>query len=311
MNQRILVSVVTPSYNQGEFLGDTIDSVLRQDYENIEYLVIDGSSTDGSVDIIEKYAERLAYWESQPDRGQAHAVNKGLALASGEILGWLNSDDILLVDTISRVVKTFEAHPEIDVVYGRLERINSKGDVIPTPELPKDRETFNKSLVVGECIVNQPGCYWRRSIMDEVGLLREDLQYSLDYEYWIRMALAGAVFYRLTAPVARFRLSSGSKTVGQTEKMAEEQLSVLDEILATPNLPGLVGLHPDKVAQQAKRARADIQLHAFYGAIKMRQWRAAFEWLRRSLKKDPSAIFQRRWLDLAIASVTRRFSTRH
>ena len=209
------------------------------------------------------------------------------------------------------MVQTFEARPEIDVVYGRLERINSKGDVIPTPELPKDRETFNKSLVIGECIVNQPGCFWRRRVMDEVGLLREDLQYSLDYEYWIRMVLDGAVFYRLATPVARFRLSSASKTVGQTEKMAEEQLSVLDELLATPNLPELVGLHPDEVAQQAIRARANIQLHAFYGAIKMRHWRAAFEWLRQSMKNDPSAIFQRRWLDLAIASVTRRFSIRH
>ena len=308
---RLKVSIVTPSFNQGEFLGDTIASVLNQDYPHIEYLVIDGGSTDGSVDIIKSFAERLAYWESLPDRGQAHAINKGLERANGDILGWLNSDDVLLVDTVSGVVKTFKTHPDVDVVYGRLKRIDVHGNEIPTPELPKDRVTFDKSLVVGECVVNQPGCFWRRRIMDEVGLLQEDLQYSLDYEYWIRMALSGALFYRLTEPVARFRLSGGSKTVGHTAKMAEEQLSVLEDLLATPDLSDKVGLTSSHLVHQARRTRSNIQLHAFYGEVKMKQWRRSLYWLRRSIQGDPTAIFQRRWLDLALAGISRRLATMH
>ena len=128
-----LVSIITPSYNQGQFIDATIQSVLGQDYAPIEYLIIDGGSTDNSLEVIRRYEDQIAYWESQPDRGQAHAINKGLQHANGEILGWLNSDDVLLPDTVSRVVSAFGEYPHVDVVYGRLERIDASGSVAPTP----------------------------------------------------------------------------------------------------------------------------------------------------------------------------------
>lgn len=301
-----LVSIVTPSYNQGRFLEDTIRSVLAQDYASIEYIVIDGASTDNSLDILQRYHERLAYWESQPDRGQAHAINKGLRRASGAILGWLNADDLLVPGAVSRAVDLLTRNPAVDVVYGRLERIDDQGRPVPTPLLPKDRLTFGKELAVGECIVNQPGSFWRRQAMETAGLLDENLQYALDYEYWIRLALNGAIFARLPDAVACFRLSPESKTVSHTAAMAVEQMAVLDRLLATPDLPARLGLSAGQIQRQADRARARIALHAAYGNWKLGRSRAAIGWLAFALRRDPLSPLDRRWRDLALAGLRRK-----
>jgi hypothetical protein len=138
------------------------------------------------------------------------------------------------------------------------------------------------------------------------GLLDEDLRYSLDYEYWIRLALAGAQFMHLPESVARFRLSSASKTVGQTALMAQEQLRVLEELASRPDLPARLGWTPEQVRQRLRRTRARFRLQAFYGSLKLRQWNAARRWLAAALRDDPLSPFERRWLDLAIASLQRR-----
>jgi glycosyltransferase involved in cell wall biosynthesis len=300
-----LVSIITPSFNQAAFLEDTLRSVLSQTYAPIQYLVIDGGSEDGSQAIIQRYASRLAYWESTPDRGQAHAINKGLQRATGDILGWLNSDDVLLPNTVQRVVETFAAHPEIDVVYGRLDRIDPGGAPVPTPRLPKDNLTFGPETVIGECIVNQPGSFWRRGMMARAGLLDESLRYNLDYEYWMRIALLGGRFYHLDEVVAHFRLSPSSKTVGQTAAMAVEQWSVLESLLRTPHLHNLLGLTPAQVARRARYARAIIALHAAYGYFKLRRFTAALAWLFRALANDPSTLLDPRWRALLIARQNR------
>jgi glycosyltransferase involved in cell wall biosynthesis len=305
MSSLPLVSIVTPSYNQGQFLEQTIQSVLAQDYPRIEYVVMDGGSTDGSLELIQRYSDRLAYWESQHDRGQAHAINKGLARAGGELLGWLNSDDVLLPSTVSRVVEAFASHPEIDVVYGRLERMDARGELVPTPLLPKDEVVFGKGLVIGECVVNQPGSLWRRRVMQRSGMLDESLDYALDYEYWIRLALDGARFLRLPESLARFRLSGGSKSVGHTAVMAREQLDVLESLLDNPDLAGKLDLTQNQVNRQVRKARGAICLNIFYGYTKLGEWRQAGRWLSRALRADPLALFQRRWLDLAAARLRR------
>jgi glycosyltransferase involved in cell wall biosynthesis len=306
MSDLPLVSIITPSYNQGQFLEATLRSVLEQDYPRLEYIVIDGGSTDESPQILARYASRLAYWESQPDRGQAHAINKGLKHARGDILGWLNSDDVLLPGVVSRAVLVFAQNPQVEVIYGRLERIDANGTLLPTPRLPKDRVDFDLSQILGECVVNQPGSFWRRGAMERVGLLDEDLRYSLDYEYWIRLALAGAQFLHLQEAVARFRLSSGSKTVGQTAVMAQEQLRVLEALGSRPDLPARLAWTPEQVRQRLRQTRARYRLQAFYGSLKLRQWKVASGWLAAALRDDPLALFERRWLDLAIASLQRR-----
>lgn len=306
MSNLPLITIVTPSYNQGGFLEQTICSVLDQDYLNIEYIVIDGGSTDNSLEILHKYADHLEFWESIADRGQAHAINKGLQRANGEILGWLNSDDVLLPGTVNRIATAFEKHPEVEVIYGRIERINDRGEVIPTPLLPKDKVVFSKQLIVGECVVNQPGSFWRRRIMEKDGLLDESLVYALDYEYWIRLALSGAVFLRLPDVVAQFRLSSFSKTVGNTAMMAHEQLHVLNGVIARPNLSDELGLSEKQVQILASKARGLIGLHASYGHIKLKQWGKAWHWIVFAFKSDPTVVFHQRWVVLAIAGITRR-----
>lgn len=307
MTERPLVSIVTPSYNQGKFLEECILSVLNQDYPRLEYLIIDGASGDESQEVLKRYEDQLAYVESYPDRGQAHAINKGLIRSKGEILGWLNADDILLPGTVSRVVSEFQQRSPLDVVYGRLERIDETGQVVPTPLLPKDMLTFDRSLVIGECIVNQPGSFWRRRVMDAVGLLDESLVYSMDYEYWIRLALVGAKFQRLPDVLARFRLSKASKTVTQPDKMAEEQLQVLERTLSIPELAVKLGLSEKEICEQSRKARARIGLHAFYGTFKRRDLKNALQWLKVSLQQDPWVIVEARWRKLALAGISRRY----
>lgn len=301
-----LVSIVTPSYNQGRFLEETILSVLEQDYPNIEYLVMDGGSSDGSLDILHRYASRLAYWESQTDRGQAQAINKGLQRARGDILGWLNSDDLLLQGTVSRVVEAFSLHPEVDVIYGRLERVDEHGFLVPTPLLPKDHLDFSLHHVIGECIVNQPGSFWHRRIMEQVGYLDENLRYAMDYDLWIRMALAGGRFMHLPEGVARFRLSNTSKTVTQSAAMAEEQLRILERLLARQDLSERLGLSANQVQLQARKVRSRIALHAFYGYLKLQRWQKAMRWLALALRNDPVVLLDRRWWDLGVAGMMRR-----
>jgi glycosyltransferase involved in cell wall biosynthesis len=301
-----LVSIITPSYNQGQFLEMTILSVFNQDYPRIEYLVIDGASNDNSVEIIPRYADRLAYWVSEPDRGQSHAINKGLSRANGTILGWVNSDDVLMPGTISRLVDAFKQNKDIDVIYGHLDRIDTQGKLVPTPTLPKDRVVFDKHTAMMECVVNQPGCFWRRCIMEKVGLLNESLHYGLDYEYWTRMLLAGAKFKRLNETVAMFRLSAGSKTVGQTARMASESIAIIDSFLTQPDLPQRLGISPRALHRQANKGRGNFSLQAFYGCIKDRRWVEAIRWLVRAHGYDPLVMLRRKWLGLAFARVMRK-----
>jgi len=300
------VSIVTPSYNQGQFIEETIRSVLLQGYPNVEHIIIDGGSTDDSVDIIRKYEKWLTYWTSEPDRGQAHAINKGLERATGIILTWLNSDDVLLPGTVRRAVEWLNAHQDVSVVYGRLNRIDSQSNPVPTPTLPKDNLEFGKETAIGECIVNQPGCFWRREIMNQVGLLNEDLHYAMDYEFWVRMVLAGAKFKRLSEVVANFRLSSGSKTVGQTADHALEHLAVMDRFLSDPDLPKKLGISPTEIKAQAKKGQALVSSYVFWGQFKRRQYTAALRWLVRAVSSYPLILFQQRWLGLFVSSILRR-----
>jgi glycosyltransferase involved in cell wall biosynthesis len=303
--EKPLVSIITPSYNQAQFLEATIRSVLAQDYPNIEYIVIDGGSNDGSLAILERYSDQISLWLSEIDNGQAHAIDKGLERSHGAILGWLNSDDVLLPGTISQVVSNFRQHPELDVVYGRLERIDKNGQCVPTPSLPKDRRDFSLDHILGDCIVNQPGSFWRREIMDRVGRLDISLRYVMDYEYWIRLAMNGARFGRLPEVVAQFRLNPDSKTVSQSAAMAEEQLKVLNRLTEKNDLKKVLGISQREVDRRVRSTRATACLLAFYGEWKNRDYPKARAWLKKALVYQPMVILQRRWLDLGIASLKR------
>jgi glycosyltransferase involved in cell wall biosynthesis len=304
---RPLVSVVTPSYNQSRFLGETILSVLNQGYPHIEYLVIDGASTDGSVDIIRQYEGQIAYWVSEPDRGQSHAINKGLRRTRGEIVTWLNSDDVLLPGAVSRVVRFLAEHPDVDVCNGRADRIDEYGRPIPTPTLPKDLLDFGATTALAGNLVNSPGAFWRRGIMERVGLLDEELHYVMDYEWWLRMVLAGGTFRRMPHPsVAAFRVHRGSKSAAQQERFAQETFAVLDRLFSDPCLESKLGLSRARLLWQKRRLKARTCLHAFYGCYHQGGRPAeAARWLLRAGVLFPPIYFAGEWWRLALARLRR------
>jgi glycosyltransferase involved in cell wall biosynthesis len=184
------ISIVTPSLNQAPYLDRTIRSVLEQDYPEIEYLVFDGGSTDGSVEILRRYDDRIAYWESLSDRGQSHAVNKGLERATGEIVGWINSDDYYLPGAFSAAVAAFGANSEPQWVCGACRYLHADGslDLVWRPHLPRGPRS---AWAYEPWYVPQASSFWRREVFDRVGRLREDFDYAMDVELGLRLAVAG------------------------------------------------------------------------------------------------------------------------
>jgi len=212
------VSIVTPSYNQGQFIEETIRSVLLQGYPDLEYIIIDGGSTDGSVDIIRKYEPWLAYWVSEPDRGQAHAINKGWARATGDILAYINSDDYYVEGAVSAIVEGFRVHPGVGLIYGTAIVVDETGREMRIWEAqPFD---LKKMLAVTN-IVPQPAAFLSRAALEETGYLNEDLEMILDYELYIRI---GMRFPAVCIPrvLAKFRDHSRSKTRTRFEVTARE-----------------------------------------------------------------------------------------
>jgi len=187
-----LVSIVTPSYNQGRFIEATIQSVLAQDYPNLEYLVVDGGSTDETLDVLRRYEGRIK-WVSEPDGGQSEAINKGFRLTRGEIVAWLNSDDTYLAGAVSKAVAHLRAHPEVAMVYGEGYLMDEGGNV--TRRFPST-EPFNLwRLVYFSDYILQQTVFWRRSVFDAVGMLDESLHYGMDWDFWIRVAQRFEVAY--------------------------------------------------------------------------------------------------------------------
>ncbi len=226
-----LVSIVTPSYNQGRFLRRTIDSVLGQSYAHIEYVVIDGSSTDESVAVLASYGDRVT-WVSEPDRGQAHAINKGLARCRGEICAYLNSDDVLLPGAVERVVADW------DLVYGRAQTIDPDDHVTGAYRtLP-----FSLRRLAEHSCICQPAAFWRASLAERLGHFDEALHYCMDFDYWLRAALAGAKLVYVEDMLARARIHPDAKSTAQLAPMYLESLRVCQRHLGYVPRGPFVGL---------------------------------------------------------------------
>jgi len=215
------VSIVTPSYNQGRFLKRTIDSVLNQTYPHIEYRVCDGGSTDDSVAILKSYGDRFP-WVSERDRGQAHAINKGFAGATGEIRAYLNSDDVLLPDAVEKAVNWFTAHPTCDMVYGHGLYIDEQDAL--TGEYNTLDYSFERMMVY--CIVCQPAAFWTTRIAQKIGDFDESLHFALDYDYWLRIDRAGGRIEHLPEPLACSRMYPQTKTASGQVKFTDEIIRV-------------------------------------------------------------------------------------
>jgi glycosyltransferase involved in cell wall biosynthesis len=213
-----LVTVVTPSFNHGRFIRETIESVLAQSYPAIEYLVMDGGSTDDTVAILKDYGDRVSY-VSEPDGGQASAINKGWRRAQGTILAYLNSDDTYLAGAVERAVAGLLADPEADVVYGEAYHVDVAGRVLeryPT-------EPFRLARLAETCFICQPTAFLRRRVVEKVGYLDESLQFCLDYDLWIRLARVAKFLY-LPEFLATSRLHEDTKTLGQRARAHVEIL---------------------------------------------------------------------------------------
>ena len=184
------VSIVTPSYNQGRFIERTIRSVLLQDYPNLEYIIIDGGSRDESLDVIRKYEPWLTYCVSEPDRGQSHAINKGLGRAKGVVLSWLNSDDLLLPGALTDVVTLRRKHPQAVAWVGACYRINPDGRILSTA-IPRSLGRDEIADWSHQGWFYQPSCYFAAEAWHRAGYLDEDLHYAFDVDLWIRLAEFG------------------------------------------------------------------------------------------------------------------------
>jgi glycosyltransferase involved in cell wall biosynthesis len=217
-----LVSIVTPSYNHARFLEETIRSVLEQDYPKIEYIIVDGGSVDGSLEIIRSYETRLAWWVSEPDEGQTDAINKGFAHARGEIFAWLNSDDTYLPGAIREAVTYLLGHSETGMVYGDANFIDEHGQV--TGRFPA-RQTDYRRLRRGFVHIPQQASFFCADLWKKVGPLDPSFYFSMDYDLWVRLAKISQLQY-LPRPWANFRLHPSAKTNLADERCWPEMLRV-------------------------------------------------------------------------------------
>ncbi len=246
-----LVSIITPSYNQAAFLERTMQSVFDQDYQPLEYIVIDGGSDDGSLEIIRKYNDRLAWWVSEGDNGQAEAINKGLARAKGETIGWLNSDDIYLPGAVSAAVAALEREPQVGMVFGDAITIDARGNPL-------------KPLAFGEwglldlmCfrIICQPAVFMRRSALEAAGPVDATYQYLLDHQLWIRMARLAPIRHIPTAWAAA-RHHPSAKNVAHADGFGQEAFRILEWMQSQPDLADLVSTHRRRITAGAYRLSA-------------------------------------------------------
>lgn len=228
------ISIVTPSFNQVQYLEETLRSVLLQGYPQLEYIVIDGGSTDGSVDILRSYASRLDYWVSEPDNGQTHALNKGFARASGDWLMWLNSDDVLLPGALWEVARAIRLHPACDWLIGNVVVVDEKRVPLRRFEAICRTDDWTDFLCnkrrMGTSIP-QPGVFWSRRAWSATGPLDEALHYVMDYEYWVRLARCGYRPLLLGKDLTMFRLCKESKSGSGMAKFIREEKSVVRKYL--------------------------------------------------------------------------------
>lgn len=216
------VSIVTPSYNQATFLESTILSVLEQDYPNIEYLIIDGGSSDGSIEVIRRYEDRVSFWMSEPDAGQTDAINTGFERASGQIFAYLNSDDLYRQGAVREAVDYLVSHPDMGMVYGDADYIDEDGEIIG--RFPASQTDYRR-LRRGYVHIPQQATFFRAELWHQVGPLDPSFFFAMDYDLWVRIARLRKISYE-PSTWAAFRLHGESKTLSAVDKCWPEMIRV-------------------------------------------------------------------------------------
>ena len=246
-----LVSIIVPSFNQAQFLKQTLESILVQDYPNLEIWVVDGGSTDGSVEIIRSFADRLAGWVSEPDRGQADGINKGFRKARGEIVAWLNSDDLYQPGAISKAVTVLIQHPQVAMVFGDVISIDGNGKVI---NLMRYGDWGLTDLMRFE-IIGQPAVFMRRSALEQAGFLDLDYHYLLDHNLWLRVAQQGGMLH-VPEFWASARFHADAKNRAHAAEFGEEAYRIVDWMLVQPGLSDLALQDFKRILSGAHRINA-------------------------------------------------------
>ena len=274
------VSVITPSYNQAEFLEQTILSVLNQHYPDLEYIVVDGNSNDGSVDIIRKYEDRITWWVSEPDHGQAEAINKGFSRATGEVVAWLNSDDLYLQGAVQSAVDYLMANPSCGLVYG---------DVLSLGEhdLPINLQRFSQydlPDLMKFRIIGQPAVFLRRSVLQETGFLDNHFKYLLDHHLWLRIAEKSRIAYSGKLWAAA-RYHAAAKNLAQARFFGEEAFRLADWMKETPEFEQIYRDHEQEILGGAE------WLNAYYQSVSGAP-RLALQAYWKSFRYDPGRVLK-------------------
>ena len=244
------ISIITPSYNQGQFIEATILSVLNQTYPNIEYIVVDGGSTDGTMAVVDRYRDRIDVVIHERDKGQSDAINKGFRLATGELVGWINSDDVLYPDCVARMVQYYHRNADGAVYYGSvLDRIDSEGKRIMTYSVPiPDRHyllNYNYDII-------QPGSFYPTQLVQRVGYRNERIHYCMDLDLWLRLLTHGPIYSYADEPVAGFRIWGESKTSTGGQWFLSDIIHVLKQHGASAYARTLFKAQYQKIRKQVK-----------------------------------------------------------
>jgi glycosyltransferase involved in cell wall biosynthesis len=278
MGHGLRVSIVSVNLNQGAYLEQAMRSVLEQDYPELEYIVVDGGSTDESLNIIQKYAARLAYWTSEPDRGQSHAINKGLARATGEVVGWLNADDFYLPGALSRVAESFSLDPGVGLVYGSCVILDEASG--SRTHWQGVRAPGLGPLLTDRNGIPQPSAFVRRSILEKTGPLDESMHLAMDYDLWLRI-YKYAMAYFIDQPLSVVRDHPNTKTRRLASGFVGEFVRAVDRFYAGPDVPS---------EAWAYRRRAYARLYyaaAETAALTDRQPRTAAQLFWHAVRYDP------------------------
>jgi glycosyltransferase involved in cell wall biosynthesis len=277
------VSIVTPSFNQGNFIEETIRSVLLQDYPNVEYIIIDGGSTDNTIEIVKKYEPFLNFWVSEPDGGQADAINKGFKKATGYYLGWLNSDDILYPNAIKQVVKAFRLNPEAELIYGDIEQGLSLSRSVT--QLKGEEINFSEMLSTMRVPIPQQGSLWKRSVVERVGGLDPRWQVVLDREFYTRVAEKCNIFY-IHELLGFFRNHEKSKSVLEVARWLVELPLMYREFFERSDLSKEIRNLENKTMGAMFLTCASISIRCGDG-------KSALGYLADAIKSDPLALLRR------------------